>query len=47
MLGTRLILHVPQAQAGWSTPGMLDKYIEAMQAEAGAIEAFRGFNPWQ
>ena len=35
-----------QAIAGWSTPQMLDRYTAAMEAEDGAIEAFRGFKPF-
>ena len=35
-----------QAIAGWSTPQMLDHYTEAMQAEEGALEAFRNFSPF-
>ena len=35
-----------QAIAGWSTPVMLDHYVAAMEAEEGAIEAFRGFKPF-
>ena len=35
-----------QAIAGWSTPQMLDHYTAAMEAEDGAIEAFRGFKPF-
>ena len=35
-----------QAIAGWSTPHMLDHYTAAMEAEEGAIEAFRGFKPF-
>ena len=35
-----------QAVAGWSTPHMLDQYVAAMEAEEGAIEAFRGFKPF-
>ena len=32
-----------QAIAGWSTPTMMDRYVEAMQAEEGAIEVFQEF----
>ena len=35
-----------QAIAGWSTPHMLDHYTAAMEAEEGAIEAFREFKPF-
>ena len=35
-----------QAVAGWSTPQMLDYYVAAMEAEQGAIEAFREFKPF-
>ncbi len=35
-----------QAVAGWSAPHMLDQYVAAMEAEQGAIEAFRGFWPF-
>ena len=35
-----------QAIAGWSTPAMLDPYTAAMEAEQGAIEAFRDFDPF-
>ncbi len=35
-----------QGVAGWSTPHMLDHYIAAMEAEDGAIEAFREFKPF-
>ena len=35
-----------QAIAGWSTPHMLDHYTAAMEAEEGAIEAFKGFKPF-
>ena len=35
-----------QAIAGWSTSQMLDRYTAAMEAEEGAIEAFRGFKPF-
>ena len=35
-----------QAIAGWSTPQMLDDYVAAMEAEDGAIEAFREFKPF-
>jgi integrase/recombinase XerD len=35
-----------QAIAGWSTPQMLDYYVAAMEAEEGAIEAFREFKPF-
>lgn len=35
-----------QAVAGWSTPAMLDRYTAAMEAEEGAIEAFRDFDPF-
>ncbi len=35
-----------QAIAGWSTPQMLDHYVAAMEAEEGAIEAFREFKPF-
>ena len=42
--------HIPrphvQAVAGWSTPQMLDQYVAAMEAEQGAIDAFREFNPF-
>ena len=42
--------HIPrpyvQAIAGWSTPQMLDHYVAAMEAEEGAIEAFREFKPF-
>ena len=34
------------AIAGWSTPQMLDLYVSAMEAEEGAIEAFREFKPF-
>lgn len=34
-----------QAIAGWSTSQMLDRYTAAMEAEEGAMEAFRGFKP--
>ena len=32
-----------QAVASWSTPHMLDQYTAAMEAEEGAIEAFKKF----
>ena len=35
-----------QAIAGWSSPQMLDRYVAAMEAEEGAIEAFRSFKPF-
>ena len=35
-----------QAIAGWSSSQMLDRYTAAMEAEEGAIEAFRGFKPF-
>ena len=35
-----------QAIAGWSTSQMLDRYTAAMEAEEGAIEAFRRFKPF-
>ena len=35
-----------QAIAGWSTPQMFDDYVRAMEAEDGAIEAFRDFKPF-
>lgn len=35
-----------QAIAGWSNSQMLDRYTAAMEAEEGAIEAFRGFKPF-
>ena len=35
-----------QAIAGWSSPQMLDRYTAAMEAEEGAIEAFKGFKPF-
>ncbi len=35
-----------QAIAGWSTSQMLDRYTAAMEAEEGAIEAFRQFKPF-
>ena len=35
-----------QGVAGWSTPHMLDHYTAAMEAEEGAIAAFRGFKPF-
>ena len=35
-----------QAIAGWATPTMMDQYVEAMQAEEGAREAFRDFRPF-
>ena len=35
-----------QAIAGWSTSQMLDRYTAAMEAEEGAIEAFRNFKPF-
>ena len=42
--------HIPrpyvQAIAGWSSPQMLDLYVAAMEAEEGAIEAFRDFRPF-
>ena len=34
-----------KAVAGWSTTQMLELYVEAMEAEEGAIEAFREFKP--
>ncbi|MYC35642.1 MAG: tyrosine-type recombinase/integrase [Chloroflexi bacterium] len=36
-----------KAVAGWSTMQMLDLYVEAMEAEEGAIEAFREFKPFR
>ena len=33
-----------QAVAGWSTPTMMGHYVSAMEAEEGAIEAFRDFD---
>ena len=35
-----------QAIAGWSSSQMLDRYTAAMEAEEGAIEAFRQFKPF-
>ena len=35
-----------QAIAGWSSSQMLDRYTAAMEAEEGAIEAFRKFKPF-
>ena len=35
-----------QAIAGWSSSQMLDRYTAAMEAEDGAIEAFRKFRPF-
>ena len=35
-----------QAIMGWSSPQMLDHYVAAMEAEDGAIEAFRDFKPF-
>ena len=35
-----------QGVAGWSTPTMMDHYVEAMQGESEAIEAFKDFSPW-
>ena len=35
-----------QAIAGWSSPQMLEHYVAAMEAEEGAIEAFREFKPF-
>ncbi len=35
-----------QAVAGWSSSQMLDRYTAAMEAEEGAIEAFRQFKPF-
>ena len=35
-----------QAIAGWASSQMLDRYTAAMEAEEGAIEAFRGFKPF-
>ena len=35
-----------QAVAGWSSPHMLDRYTAAMEAEEGAIEAFKAFKPF-
>ena len=35
-----------KAVAGWSTMQMLDLYVEAMEAEEEAIEAFREFKPF-
>ena len=35
-----------KAVAGWSTMQMLDQYVEAMEAEEEAIDAFREFKPF-
>ena len=35
-----------QTIAGWATPHMLNQYTAAMEAEEGAIEAFRGVKPF-
>jgi len=35
-----------QAVAGWSTAEMLDQYVRAMEAEEGAIEAYKDFDPF-
>ena len=35
-----------QAAVGWFTPHMLDLYTAGMEAEDGAIEAFRDFKPF-
>ena len=35
-----------QAIGGWANPAMLDRYTEALQGEAEALEAFANFDPW-